>query len=78
MEADSRESGFESRSDSATGGNPNQFAVLPADEVHVPLRERGGDYLLPAKDNQARLQADIRTALEDRAGVSPLPATAAA
>ena len=63
---------------------PLDGAVVTADalfthrDVCAAIRERGGDYLLPAKDNQARLQADIRTALEDRAGVSPLPATAAA
>jgi DDE_Tnp_1-associated/Transposase DDE domain len=63
---------------------PLDGAVVTADamfthrDVCTAIRDRGGHYLLPAKDNQATLQADIRAALEDQAGVSPLPAAAAA
>jgi DDE_Tnp_1-associated/Transposase DDE domain len=37
------------------------------------VRDQGGDYLLFAKDNQATLQGQIRSALSDDAGFSPLP-----
>ena len=63
---------------------PLRGAVVTADamfthrDVCAAIQERGGDYLLPVKDNQATLQADIRTALGDGADVSPLPAAAAA
>jgi DDE_Tnp_1-associated/Transposase DDE domain len=63
---------------------PLNGAVVTADamfthrDVCAAVRGRGGDYLLPVKDNQATLQADVRTALEDGADVSPLPAAAAA
>lgn len=63
---------------------PLKGAVVTADamfthrDVCEAIRGRGGEYLLPVKDNQATLQADIRTALEDGAGLSPLPAATAA
>jgi hypothetical protein len=63
---------------------PLRGAVVTADamfthrDVCDAVRDRGGDYLLPVKDNQSTLQADIRTALDDRADVSPLPAAPAA
>lgn len=63
---------------------PLRGAVVTADamfthrDVCAAIRERGGDYLLPVRDNQATLQADIRTALGGGAGLSPLPAAAAA
>lgn len=63
---------------------PLQGAVVTADamfthrDVCDAIRDRGGDYLLPVKDNQATLQADIRTALEEGADVSPLPTATAA
>src|SRR5438046_2896595 len=53
-------------------------AMFTDRDVCTASQERGGDYLLPVKDNQATLQADIRTALGDGADVSPLPAAAAA
>jgi hypothetical protein len=62
---------------------PLAGAVVTADamfthrDVCAAVRRRGGDYLLPVKDNQATLQADLRAALEDGVGVSPLPAAAA-
>jgi hypothetical protein len=63
---------------------PLDGAVVTADamfthrDVCTTIRGRGGEYLLPVKDNQAALQADIRAALEDEAGVSPLPAALSA
>jgi hypothetical protein len=64
---------------------PLNGAVVTADamfthrDVCAAIRGRGGDYLLPVKDNQATLQADIRAALTDgEPGVSPLPAAVAA
>jgi DDE_Tnp_1-associated/Transposase DDE domain len=63
---------------------PLAGAVVTADamfthrDVCAAIRGRGGEYLLPVKDNQAALQADLRAALEDGAGVSPLPTAVAA
>jgi hypothetical protein len=64
---------------------PLNGAVVTADamfthrDVCAAIRDRGGDYVLPVKDNQATLQADIRAALaDDGPGVSPLPAAVAA
>ncbi len=63
---------------------PLKGAVVTADamfthrDVCDASRGRGGEYLLPVKDNQATLQADIRTALEDGADLSPLPTAPAA
>jgi hypothetical protein len=63
---------------------PLQGAVVTADamfthrDVCAAIRARGGDYVLPVKDNQATLQADLRTALDDGADGSPLPAATAA
>jgi hypothetical protein len=60
-------------------------AVVTADamfthrDVCGAIRGRGGEYVLPVKENQAVLRADIRTALaDDEPGVSPLPAAAPA
>ena len=50
---------------------PLNGAVVTADamfthrDVCAAIRERGGDYVLPVKGNQATLQADIRAALTD-------------
>jgi hypothetical protein len=64
---------------------PLAGAVVTADamfthrDVCAAIRGRGGEYVLPVKDNQATLQADIRAALtDDEPGVSPLPAAVAA
>jgi hypothetical protein len=38
------------------------------------VRDRGGDYILIAKDNQPELKAQIQAALHDDADFSPLPA----
>jgi hypothetical protein len=64
---------------------PLSGAVVTADamfthrDVCAAIRDRGGDYVLPVKDNQATLHADIRAALTDsEPGVSPLPAAVAA
>jgi hypothetical protein len=63
---------------------PLAGAVVTADamfthrDVCDAVRDRGGDYLLPVKDNQSTLQADIRAALDDGADVSPLPPATAA
>lgn len=63
---------------------PLKGAVVTADamfthrDVCEAVRERGGDYLLPVKDNQPTLETDLRTALDAGADFSPLPATTAA
>lgn len=64
---------------------PLNGAVVTADamfthrDVCAAIRGRGGDYVLPVKDNQSTLQSDIRAALaDDEPGVSPLPAAVAA
>lgn len=64
---------------------PLDGAVVTADamfthrDVCAAIRGRGGDYVLPVKDNQSTLRADIKAALaDDEPGVSPLPAAVAA
>lgn len=42
------------------------------------VRDHGGDYILIAKDHQALLQEQIRSALNDEADFSPLPTQAKA
>ena len=61
-----------------TGTVVTADAMFTHRDVCDAVRDRGGDYLLPVKDNQARLLADIRTALDDPADFSPLPAAATA
>jgi hypothetical protein len=47
-------------------------------DVCSEVVRRGGDYVLPAKDNQPTLQADIRSALDPQpAGLSPPTAAVA-
>jgi len=61
-----------------TGAVVTADAMFTHRDVCAAIRGRGGEYLLPVKDNQATVQADIRTALEEGADVSPLPTAAAA
>lgn len=47
-------------------------------DVCTAITERGGDYVLPAKDNRPTLRADIRACFADPpAGLSPPPGRAA-
>lgn len=63
---------------------PVQDKVLTADARFTPrdfaqaVRDRGGDYLLVAKANQATLQAQIPSALNEDAAFSPLSTPAEA
>jgi predicted transposase YbfD/YdcC len=57
---------------------PVQGAVVTGDamfthrDVCATILERGGDYVLPVKDNQPQLRADIEAAFaEPEAGLSP-------
>jgi hypothetical protein len=63
---------------------PIKGRVLTADaiqthrEICAEVIERGGDYILPVKDNQPTLRADIQAAFaEPEAGLSPPPGGAA-
>ena len=63
---------------------PIQGRVVTADaiqthrEVCAAVIEGGGDYILPVKDNQPTLRADIQAAFaEPEAGLSPPPGVAA-
>ena len=49
-------------------------AMFTHRDVAAAIVTRGGDYVLPVKDNQAVLRDQIRAALDDHAAFSPLPA----
>ncbi len=51
-------------------------AMFTHRDVAQTIRDRGGDYILIAKDNQPELRAQIEAALHDDADFSPLPAEA--
>ena len=51
-------------------------AMFTHRDVCAAVRSRGGDYLLPVKDNQPELRADIEAAFAEPADFSPLPAAA--
>ena len=46
-------------------------AMFTHRDVCTAIRDGGGDYLLPVKDNQPRLRADIEAAFAPPAGLSP-------
>lgn len=62
---------------------PLKDAVVTADAMFThadfsqAILDRGGDYILPVKDNQPRLLADITLAFETPPGLSPPAATPA-
>jgi hypothetical protein len=51
-------------------------AMFTHKDVARKIHAAGGDYVLIVKDNQGTLKGDIRAALHDDAGFSPLPAQA--
>jgi hypothetical protein len=53
-------------------------AMFTHRDVCTAVLDGGGDYILPVKDNQATLKADLDAAFADPADFSPLPAAAAA
>ena len=61
---------------------PVQDKILTADAMFThrdfaqEVRDRGGDYILIAKDNQTTLRGQIKAALNDDAAFSPLPTAA--